>query len=642
MTELLSWAFQGLVLTIGIFVFLRIVRTARGSRIVRGVVVTMIGGVLSLWALSSFLALQELEYLIELVAGFVVVIFAVLFQPELRRAIAQLGEGAVLCRLMRSMGRDALHELCQALAALAARRTGALVAIERENPLDAYIAGGVRMDALVGRMLIESVFQTKSALHDGAVIVREDRVAAASCLFPLTEDLTVARSLGTRHRAALGLTEECDAVVLVVSEETGGISLAKRGQLTSVSAGKLEEVLRAAIDPEQGAEERSETGAPSALREFLRRDLIWLGAAMVLAAALVGFAHQKLRTEREFTLTLVHTKAGDARLPRPGELLVRIGGENIDLYRQNTLQPQLSVSTSRDAINALSASGLAGVVAIENPQAGEMAVSAGDIEWVDLPLGTSVQWLDDEPLRLSFRAMRTLEIDLGEQSPVVDDSALDKRYESHPDQAVFDPDHMSLYGPSEILDGLEDGSLALALEPVILGQGDRGERRERVRLAEELEESGVDLRSEHTVMVPISAARIEIDTIDVDVAMLCLDPARVSELDSWSLPSDRARVRYRISCAGLILAEPGTTAFDEFRLRVVDFVRENLVAYVDISEVQLDGPSKEVTLRELWRLDWRESPDSFLLDEEQLSPFQELTVELDQSDGARILLEPRS
>jgi len=478
------------------------------------------------------------------------------------------------------------------------------------------------------------------------VILREDRVAAASCLFPLTENLTVARSLGTRHRAALGLTEECDAVVLVVSEETGGISLAKRGKLQSVSAGKLEDLLREAIGPERASEERTEKGARGAFQEFLRHDLIWLGAAMVLASTLIAFAHQKLRTERDFGLTLVHTMVGEARTPLSGELLVRINVADVDLTNVLPQNPQLSVEASRDAVNALSISGLSGVLEIDNLPSGVIEIGADDVDWVDLPLSANVEWQTGAPLRLTFRTTRDLEIDLASVSIPIDDSALDKRYECHPLEAIFDPDRMQLFGPSEILDAIERGERELELAPVVLSASDRGLRRERVKLSDALETAGCTLLSEHSVQVPIAPSRIEIDTIEREVAMICLDPARVSELNDYSLPAGREVVRYRIWCAGLIYGEPGTTAFEEFRRGAVRFVEDNLKAYVDVSEVREDGTSRDVPIREMWTSRWQDSPQVFLIDEEQLSPYQSLEVELEQAtDGrtdGRILLEPRT
>jgi len=159
------------------------------------------------------------------------IVFVILFQPELRHALAQFGRTRYFRSFLRGEGFGVLGEVVRAIEALARERHGALVVIERNVGLRNYVETGTRVDAKVSAELLVTLFSPGSPLHDGAVILREDTVLAASCILPLSNNPRSALSLGTRHRAALGLSEEADAVVVVVSEETGAISIAYRGIL---------------------------------------------------------------------------------------------------------------------------------------------------------------------------------------------------------------------------------------------------------------------------------------------------------------------------------------------------------------------------------------------------------------------------
>ena len=160
-----------------------------------------------------------------------VIVLVILFHPELRRGIMRLGDNALLARLFRSDRGAAVDQVVAAIVNMARDRVGALVAFEGNTPLDAYVERGVRVNAEVNRLLLESLFHEGNALHDGAVIVRGDRIEAAACILPLSENQEISKSTGTRHRAALGLSEETDALVIVVSEETSQISVALGGRL---------------------------------------------------------------------------------------------------------------------------------------------------------------------------------------------------------------------------------------------------------------------------------------------------------------------------------------------------------------------------------------------------------------------------
>ncbi|MFQ5952499.1 MAG: diadenylate cyclase CdaA [Candidatus Omnitrophota bacterium] len=166
------------------------------------------------WLLTRFLAIS-------------VIAFLIIFQPELRRGLARIGRLGIF-----SKEKDTIDEIAKAAVVLSKKKIGSLIAIEREVGLRRYVESGVSIDGRVTSELINTIFSPKTALHDGGIIIAEQRVEAAACLFPLAQNPSIPKTMGTRHRAAIGLTEETDAVVIVISEETGDISIAHDGKLT--------------------------------------------------------------------------------------------------------------------------------------------------------------------------------------------------------------------------------------------------------------------------------------------------------------------------------------------------------------------------------------------------------------------------
>ncbi len=179
---------------------------------------------------SQMLSLFTLNWILSNFLGSIIVILVVLFQADIRRALT--GVGARSFFSSRAAGTNAAQELTTAASWLAARRIGALIVIEREVGLQDYVATGRMVDGRVSPELIETIFMRGSPLHDGAVMINGDRITAAACMLPLSANPNVSLTLGTRHRAAIGLTEDNDAIVIVVSEEDGTISIARQGQLS--------------------------------------------------------------------------------------------------------------------------------------------------------------------------------------------------------------------------------------------------------------------------------------------------------------------------------------------------------------------------------------------------------------------------
>ena len=195
--------------------------------------VHMFFGLIILFFLSvvaQWMNLMALNWIVSSLKTVWVIAFVIIFQPELRRALASLGQNRVLSRFF-SQETGAIPEIVRAASRMADKGIGAIIVLEKDMGLKNYIETGTRIEARVTSELLETIFTPKSPLHDGAVIIQNDRIVAAGTILPLTQDQRLSAALGTRHRAALGLAEETDAVIIVVSEETHAISMATAGKL---------------------------------------------------------------------------------------------------------------------------------------------------------------------------------------------------------------------------------------------------------------------------------------------------------------------------------------------------------------------------------------------------------------------------
>jgi diadenylate cyclase len=208
---------------------LMVVRGTRAGHILVGILV-MVG----LYGLAVWLGLEALRSLLSFIVPYLGLAIIVLFQSEIRRTLARIGRKRWLSGGFRAP--ESIDEIVLAVEELASRKIGALIILERDIGLRTFVESGVRLDAQISRDLLISIFQPGLPLHDGAVIVQKDRIAAAACFLPLTTNPTLSRNLGTRHRAAIGITEETDCLSIVVSEETGRISAAAFGELSSGSS----------------------------------------------------------------------------------------------------------------------------------------------------------------------------------------------------------------------------------------------------------------------------------------------------------------------------------------------------------------------------------------------------------------------
>ena len=225
------------------FIFYRVLVFFEGTRavnVLRGIIILILAFFVSHW-----LGLKTIDRIVQNLFYFWLGAIIVIFQPELRQGLARLGQR----HLFHSSGKEEeleemIRELVKAIRRFSYENIGAIIALERENSLKTYMESGVKLDSIISAELLNTIFEPKTLLHDGGIIISGNRIVAASCLFPLTQQTGLSLVLGTRHRAAIGLSEETDAVVIVVSEERGVISLAVGGKLSSnVEIDKLHSLL---------------------------------------------------------------------------------------------------------------------------------------------------------------------------------------------------------------------------------------------------------------------------------------------------------------------------------------------------------------------------------------------------------------
>jgi diadenylate cyclase len=216
-----------LVVSILIYEVLKLIRGTRAVQMALGG-----AGLVVLFYGSRLGHLETVNWLVRNVAAYIVFAVIVLFQSDIRRALAHFGRAPFFRYFAKAeSAAESIEELVVAASMLSSRRIGAIIALERQIGLRNYIEGGIPLDAVLTYDLLLSIFLPSSPLHDGAVIVQDDRVAAAACFLPLTVNPKLSKELGSRHRAAIGLTEENDSVAIVISEETGNISVVSDGQV---------------------------------------------------------------------------------------------------------------------------------------------------------------------------------------------------------------------------------------------------------------------------------------------------------------------------------------------------------------------------------------------------------------------------
>lgn len=219
--------FEIAVVALLIYQFLVFIKGTRGWQMTLGITALVL-----FYYVSRFLELATVEWLLANFFTYFVFALIVIFQSEIRRGLAELGRGRIFRALTNNKTQKVHEEIVLAATTLSSQKIGGLIVIERGIGLKNYIESGIRLDAYLTYDLLVTIFNPHSPLHDGAVIVQEDRISSAGCFLPLTLDPYLSKELGTRHRAAIGITEETDAIAVVISEETGTISAVHQGEIT--------------------------------------------------------------------------------------------------------------------------------------------------------------------------------------------------------------------------------------------------------------------------------------------------------------------------------------------------------------------------------------------------------------------------
>ena len=246
-----------LIVSVMIYLIVKWIKTTRAWVLLKGIII-----LLCIAFAAYLLQLHTVSWILSNTMSVGITAILIVFQPELRSALEQLGRKNWVTDIFSTDSRQeeleytarTLQEISRAAIEMGKVKTGALIVIERETPLSEIERTGIEVDGIVTSQLLINIFEHNTPLHDGAVIIRGNRVTAATCYLPLSDNLSISKDLGTRHRAALGISETSDSLTVVVSEETGRVSLARDGQLTRISD---QETLRQAISVEKG----EDTGA---------------------------------------------------------------------------------------------------------------------------------------------------------------------------------------------------------------------------------------------------------------------------------------------------------------------------------------------------------------------------------------------
>ena len=246
-----SNVFEIIILAVLIYEFIAWVKTTRAFTLLKGIIVLLI-----FWLLAYIFNFTTILWLGGKIINFAIIALVVIFQPELRKALEQLGQKRFFSKILpfaekkdkgERFSDKTVNELVKTCFELSKTKTGALIVVEQEILLTEYEKTGIPIDALISSQLLINIFEHNTPLHDGAVIVRENRIVAATCYLPLSDNMELSKQLGTRHRAGVGISEVTDSVTIIVSEETGQVSVAQGGRLIrNISSTQLREVLEKA------------------------------------------------------------------------------------------------------------------------------------------------------------------------------------------------------------------------------------------------------------------------------------------------------------------------------------------------------------------------------------------------------------
>ncbi|MEZ5975139.1 MAG: diadenylate cyclase CdaA [Planctomycetota bacterium] len=567
-------------------------RTTRGSSLVQALGIGLLVVGVGLYSVVRSLHLDELEQVLDAIFGVVILMLVILFQPELRRGLMRIGEHGLLRRFLGSDSQETIGEIIAAVTRMARAKQGALIVIERQTPLDQYIENAVHVDAAVGRLLLDSIFHDKGPLHDGAVIIRGDRIVAAAAILPLSENTGLAKTTGTRHRAALGMAEESDAVTVVVSEETGWISVANDGQMISrVSPNGLEDTLKARLGGQKASPEQGST-FQRALRASLTQHWGQKLIALALGLALFLAAHEKVTEQREFQVHVETPEAGTSiGVPMPELLVIQapqrdaVGGTELHIVapeEQSTVS--IVVTGPRAQMQDLSG-GIGGVLELSTATAVNRALETSEFRWgAGRTLeGLDVRWKGPAPeLRVEPFVVRKVtprpeqvHVERGELAPHLDFDA--KKLRFRPNQAL-------IRGPQGRFPA--GGELALAFQRIRVGASDGDVWSGPLTLSQDLLRKGFELVEPIYVELDLHPRFQPLGDIKKDVTLVSFDPTQGDPLKRFQAP-DRP-VRILISAAPL-LENPSEEDRTSISIALRDYVQAHTRVFVDVDRERPEG-----------------------------------------------------
>jgi diadenylate cyclase len=639
---------QILILATGIYLVLSLLRTTQGSGLVRGLGFGALVLGVGMYALVDALELRELEQVLDAILGVATIVLAILFQPELRRGILSLGEHQFFGRFLSKTGPEALSQVCDAAIEMARKRQGALIAFERKTPLDTYADAGARIDAPVSADLLDSIFHPGAALHDGAVVLREGRVVAAAVLFPLSENADLSKSTGTRHRAALGLTEQTDAVAVIVSEETGALSIAVDGVMERrISRERFPDALAERLGLSRSKD--PERAGPGVILAGITRSLFTTHIAQKAIALGLGFAlflvaSNQVTISAEFAVRLAPQLNRSTLGPPIIEQVAIIAppGEDGIVWRVFPVNPvnpdrlyRLRVQGPREVMRQLE-EGIGGNIALDQGTQGELTLDASAVRWGagGYAKDLRVQWVDGGAPRLDVRAFTEHEVEPLPTSVVVKRGHLDERYEV--EGFVIRPSTVHLLGPADALDLQQ----RLAFEPVSLPLTDQENWSTSLALSPELVEQDFSLVEDVYLEAHVVPRIDDLGTLDKEVVLVSFDPARPRAAERFAQPDITARLRVR---ATRLLSPDSDLDTADVNLALRKIVAERARVYVDVSRMATDGSrTAKIEVDPIPAALWIAELPPALRERLDISPRSQLLVELAMEDETLVLepLEP--
>lgn len=572
--ELLKQVIEVAVFAALIYLVLRFLRETRGSGVVRGLAFLLIVGVVTFVVLIQAMALHRLERLFQTIAQSVVIALVIVFHPEIRRAIVHLGDSPIFGRFFQKESKI-VQRVLRAVARMSKERIGALIAVEREASLQSLAESGVTIDAELNSFLIESIFYPKSALHDGAIVVRDDRIVAASCLLPLSQNPDVDKRLGTRHRAALGLSEETDALAIVVSEETGKVSVAQGGKLSfDLTLEQIERAMDEALGVRQRSSGRRSKSAGRSLWSALTADPVRKLAAVALGIGLWYFLDRQITDVHEVDMQLGVVAIGE-KPSQDGisELAVSLPTDRVaatGFVDQSTNQPVESVKITfrgpKNTIETLRDESLKLTVSLPNVEWD--TVDGADFNARDIATSThralfdGTVKIDMAPPRIRIHVVRVSEERLQLSPEWIElsfggDEQLKARI--RPETIEFQPKVIKLSGRREAHEAFRARQGERPLRAVLTARANERRVSAPIQLRPEFRQLGLELGEPCSVSVELRPV--------MDVYALTL-PVLV---DDRSLPAE-LQGQYRPD-----------TPFKEVRVKVGGALRSRLVGFDDES-----------------------------------------------------------